>query len=493
MRKGIEMKVLLLNPPFFPKFSRAQRSPAVIKSGTLYYPVWLAYATGALEGAGIETYLIDAPAEGLDLQEVLLRAGKFQPDMVVIDTSTPSICSDIETAESIREKVPGAFIVMVGTHVSATPEETLQASNAVNAIARHEYDDTILQLTEVLSGSGNLADVAGISYRSDGRIFHNGDREMIKDLDKLPFVSRVYKKHLKVENYFYSITRYPQITLITGRGCPHHCTYCVYPQTMHGRVYRCRSVENVVEEFLYIQREFPQVKEVFIEDDTLTLNRRRCREFSGLMIKKGVKIPWTANSRGDVDLETLKTMKAAGCRLLCVGIESGDQKILDNIRKGIKLEKIFRFVRDAKKAGILIHACFMAGNKGETKETLSKTLKFAKRLSPDTAQFFPLMVYPGTDAYIWAKENSYLTTQDYKEWLTEDGLHNCVISTPELSSRDLVAFCDFARRSFYLRPSYLIYKAIQMLTSPREIKRTFKSARTFFKYLIKGSDLPEKA
>lgn len=488
----MKKRVLLLNPPFFPKFSRAQRSPAVIKSGTLYYPVWLAYATGALEDAGIETSLVDAPADGLTLQDVLLRVSEFKPDMVVIDTSTPSITSDIKTAEAIREKVPEAFIVMVGTHVSATPEETLMNCDSVNAIARHEYDNTLLHLTEALSNGGSLAEVAGISYRADGRIYHNKDRELIEDLDKLPFVSRVYKRHLKVENYFYSITRYPQITLITGRGCPHKCTYCVYPQTMHGREYRCRSVENVVGEFLYIQKEFPQVKEVFIEDDTLTLNRRRCREFSELMIKKGVKIPWTANSRGDVDVETLKTMKAAGCRLLCVGIESGDQKILDNIRKGITLEKIQRFVKDARRAGILVHACFMAGNKGETKETLIKTLRFAKRLSPDTAQFFPLMVYPGTDAYNWAKENSYLTTEDYAKWLTDEGLHNCVISTPELSSQDLVAFCDFARRSFYLRPAYIAGKILQIVKTPSEAKRIIKSARTFFRYLFHASSRLER-
>ncbi|MEK7376777.1 MAG: radical SAM protein, partial [Candidatus Margulisiibacteriota bacterium] len=352
---------------------------------------------------------------------------------MVLDTSTPSIHSDIQTAEAIKRENPDTFLIMVGTHVSATPEETLQSSTAIDAVARHEYDYTLLHLAEILSKGADLEKIDGISLRKNGKILHNKDRELIKNLDELPFVSRVYKRHLKVENYFYSITRYPQITLITARGCAHRCIYCVYPQTMHGMKYRCRSIEDVVEEFLYIQKEFPQVKEIFIEDDTLTLNRRRCREFSELMLKKGVKIPWTANSRADVDPETLKVMKAAGCRLLCVGVESGDQKILDNIQKGITLEKIHKFVKDARKAGILIHACFMAGNPGETKETLQKTLRFAKELSTDTAQFFPLMVYPGTKAYWWAKENGYLTTQNYSEWLTDKGLHNCVVSTPELS------------------------------------------------------------
>ncbi|OHB99665.1 MAG: hypothetical protein A2Z57_12880 [Planctomycetes bacterium RIFCSPHIGHO2_12_39_6] len=135
----------------------------------------------------------------------------------------------------------------------------------------------------------------------------------------------------------------------------------------------------------------------------------------------------------------------------------------------------------------------MAGLPGETKETLKETLNLAKNLNPDTVQFYPVMVYPGTEAYAWYNERGLISTSDFTRWITPEGLHNTVISTETLSSEELVKFCDQARRSFYLRPSYLIYKAIQMLLSPREIRRTFKSARTFFKYLIRGSDLPEKA
>ena len=136
-----------------------------------------------------------------------------------------------------------------------------------------------------------------------------------------------------------------------------------------------------------------------------------------------------------------------------------------------------------------MHACFMVGNPGETKETLKKTLDFAKELKPDTVQFFPLMVYPGTDAYRWAKENGYLQTQDYSKWITEEGLHNCVISTPELSNHDLVKFCDEARRAFYLRPRYILSKVAQILTHPSESKRILKTSLIFFKYLFRGSHI----
>ncbi len=483
------MNILMLNPPFLKRFSRAQRSPAVIKSGTLYYPIWLTYATGVLEKEGHCVKLIDAPAEGEPLETVLKLTRDFKPQLAVLDTSTPSIHSDIKVAEEIKKENPDCFIALVGTHVSALPEETLRLSASIDAVARGEYDFTLKDLASVINSKGDLKGVPGLSFRNNGDIIHNINRPYIKNLDDLPFVSSVYKRHLKIENYFYSITKHPQITIMTSRGCPHQCSFCVYPQTIHGHIYRRRSVPNVIEEFKFIKREFPQVKEIFIEDDTFTLDKKYCAEFSEKIISEGINIPWTANSRVDVKEETLRRLKDANCRLLCIGIESGDQTILDNIRKGIKLEQITEFVENAKRIGILVHACFMVGNPGETKETLKKTLDFAKELKPDTVQFFPLMVYPGTEAYEWAKENGYLQTQDYSKWITEEGLHNCVISTPELSSDDLVKFCDEARRAFYLRPGYILSKVAQILTHPSESKRILKTSLIFFKYLFRGSQL----
>lgn len=483
------MNILMLNPPFLKRFSRAQRSPAVIKSGTLYFPIWLAYATGLLEKEGHCVKLIDAPAEGLSLETVLELTRDFKPQLAVLDTSTPSIYSDIQVAERLKKENPDCFITLVGTHVSALPEETLRLNTSIDAVARGEYDFTLKDLASAINSRGNLKCVPGISFRDNGEIIHNIDRPYIKNLDDLPFVSEVYKRHLNIENYFYSITKHPQITIMTSRGCPYQCSFCVYPQTIHGHSYRRRSVPNVIEEFKFIKKEFPHVKEIFIEDDTFTLDKKYCTEFSEKIISEGINIPWTANSRVDVKEETLRLLKDANCRLLCIGVESGDQKILDNIRKGIKLEQIKEFVENAKRIGVLVHACFMVGNPGETKETLRKTLDFAKKLKPDTVQFFPLMVYPGTDAYEWAKGKGYLQTQDYSRWITEEGLHNCVISTPELSSDDLVQFCDEARRAFYLRPGYILSKVAQILTHPSESKRILKTAAIFFKYLFRGSQL----
>jgi radical SAM superfamily enzyme YgiQ (UPF0313 family) len=480
------MKVLMLNPPFLPKFSREQRSPAVTKSGTLYYPMWLAYATGVLEAAGFDVKLVDAPAQGLGMEGLIPLVKHFAPDMAVVDTSTPSIYNDVKVAAKIKELVPGCTTALVGPHVSALPEETLQLDPSIDVIARGEYDYTLRDLASAVSQGDDFADVAGICFRQNGEIIRTEDRPYIDNLDEIPLVSRVYKRHLNIKDYFYAISQYPEVTIITGRGCPHRCTYCVYPQVFQGREYRARSPENVVEEFQYIAEAFPSVKEIFIEDDTFTIERGRCRQICEELVRVKNKISWTANARADVDFETLKLMKAAGCRLVCVGVESGNQNVLNNIKKGISLKQIRRFFRDAKRAGILVHGCFLVGNKGENPETLEQTLSFSKELNPDTAQFFPLMVYPGTEAYLWAKQENLLRSEDFSQWVTQDGLHNCVVGQPGLSSGDLVAFCDRARREFYLRPEYFLWKSRQVLRHPTEFKRTAKSMKTFFKHLLKG-------
>ena len=186
-------------------------------------------------------------------------------------------------------------------------------------------------------------------------------------------------------------------------------------------------------------------------------------------------------------------MKKAGCRSLCVGFECGDEEILNNINKDITIEGMYNFMENAKKARMLIHGCFMAGCPGETKETLQKTLNLAKKLNPDTVQFYPIMVYPGTEAYNWFKERGYVNVSDYSQWLTSGGLHNSIIETPELSGRELVKFCDRSRKEFYLRAGYILYKVKQLLLHPEEIRRTLKSFRTFFKYLLRGSYVKENS
>ena len=490
------MNILALNPPFLHHYSRESRSPAVAKSGTLYYPMWLAYAVGYLEKEGHTVLFLDAPATGLSTEEVLERAAPFSPALAVLDTSTPSIYADCEMARALKERIPNLFVVLVGVHVSALPVETLELGVGVDAVAVGEYDATIAHLAGVLAGRGTLLDsdleeIRGLAWRSrtrSDRCTRNPEREFIKDLDALPWVSRVYKRHLDISPYFYGHSRHPIVVLVTGRGCPFYCTYCVVPQTLQGHRYRKRSIGDIVAEFLFIRDALPGVREIMIEDDTLTADRTRARELSRALIEAGATtIPWSANARADVDLETMRIMRSAGCRLFCVGFESGNQQILDAIRKATRLDVIRVFVRNARKAGILVHGCFMVGNRGENRETLVQTLAFAKELNPDTAQFYPIMVYPGTADFDYFAEKGWIVTRNYRQWLSEEGLHSSVVSNPQLPYEELVAFCDRARRDFYLRPRYIVHKTWQLLRSPAEAPRTFKALGTFWRYLVHPS------
>jgi len=261
---------------------------------------------------------------------------------------------------------------------------------------------------------------------------------------------------------------------------------CKFPQTITSHQYRARSVKSVVDEFEWVSKNLPQVKDIMIEDDTFTQDRERtiavCRE----IMDRGLRITWTVNARADLDYETMEWMKKAGCRLMCVGFESGVQEILNNVKKGTTVQKIRKFMEESKKAKMLVHGCFMLGNKGETKETIKKTIAFAKELDPDTAQFFPLMVYPGTEAFEWAKKEGFLTTTNWNEWLLDDGTHNTIISRPGLTSEELVEACDKARLAFYLRPKYILRKILQGVTNPKEFPRTVKAGITFYKYLVRA-------
>ncbi|NLE43120.1 MAG: radical SAM protein [Chloroflexi bacterium] len=480
------MRVLFLNPPFLPKFSRSQRSPAVIRSGVLYYPLWLAQAAGLCEQHGYEIRLLDAPAARSRLEDVVAVSRSFAPQLIILDTSTPSIQSDIKVAEAIKASCPATSIIAVGPHASALPAETLAAGTSLDAIARGEYDLTVLEAAQAVEGGAGLEHVLGLTVRlTDGSILHNPDRALIENLDDLPFVSKVYQKHLNVADYFYSITQYPEVALVTGRGCPYGCTYCVWPQTLTGRRYRVRSVKHVVDEFEFIATEMPEVREVFIEDDTLTANPKRAVALAEELIRRDIHLAFTANSRADVDYETLRCLHAAGLRLLCVGFESGEQSILDRMQKGIRIEQFHEFRAAARKAGVLVHGCFMAGYPGETRESLAATLRLALELDPDTAQFFPLMVYPGTVAYDYVRRNGMLITEDYRQWLTDDGLHRSTVTLPTISSEELIAWCDHARRVFYTRPRYLLAKTGQIARHPGEARRILKSAGVFLHYLFR--------
>jgi radical SAM superfamily enzyme YgiQ (UPF0313 family) len=210
------------------------------------------------------------------------------------------------------------------------------------------------------------------------------------------------------------------------------------------------------------------------------------KEVAQELIKIDNKIPWTCEARATLDFETLALMKKAGCRLIVVGFESINQKVLNNIKKGIKQTNAEKFVESAKRAKVKIHGCFMAGNPGDTIETLEATLSWAIENNFDTAQFFPLQVYPGTTAYEEQKASGRLKKQPYRMWITQDGMHNMTLKESDtgLTENEILDFCDDARRRFYLRPSYIFKKSLDIFLDPSEFFKNVKGFLNIRKYLF---------
>ena len=482
------MKIYLLNPPFRANFNRPGRwQGGVGRGGTLDYPKWLAYATGLLEKM-FDVRLVDAPARKMDEKEVIKDIKKFKPDVIVVDSNFSSLSNDINVAASLKEHT-GAKTVLVGPPASQFPEIILQ-NDGIDIVARFEYDFTLKEIAEALEEGNGFMGIKGISYKENGKIIHNPNREFTtsEDLDKMPFVSRVYKKHLNIKDYFLGQSLYPEVQIFTGRGCPHKCTFCSWPVTLMGRKYRARSAENIADEFEYVQDELPEVKEIFIEDDTFTINKKLVREVCEEIKRRKIDVTWSCNARADMDYETMKNMKEAGCRLLIVGYESGSDEILKNIKKGVNTDQMNNFTNDAKKARLMIHGDFIFGLPGETKETANKTVKFIKELRPNILQVAVATPIPGTEFYEWAKINGFLLVENLEESIDMNGYQKCIVSYPEFTKEDIENYVDKALKEYYLSPSYIsiAMKNILRKNGLHELKGMLMSARMFVKYVRRG-------
>ena len=412
---------------------------------------------------------------------------RFKPDLIVMDSSFPSLKNDIEVAEEIKRNCE-AKIVLVGPPASQFPDEIL-SSDGIDIVARWEYDFTVRDIAKALEENGDFKDIKGISYKENGKIIHNPNREFTtsEDLDRIPFVSKVYKKHLNIKDYYLSSSLYPEVQIFTGRGCPYLCTFCSWTQTLMGRKYRVRSISNVLDELEWIQENLPEVKEVFFEDDTFTINKKRVLEFCREYRKRGLDITWACNARADLDYETMKEMKKANCRLLIVGYESGSDEILRNIKKGITVEQTRRFAKDARKAGLLVHGDFIIGLPGETKETIELTRKLIKETKPDILQVSVASPFPGTEFYKWCEENGYLLINDPNEYLDEQGHQKAIISYPWLTAEEIVQKVDSILKEYYLSLGYVpvALKQVFRKRGIEEAKRLYHSAKMFMRY-IKG-------
>ena len=479
------MRVAILNPMFGKDFTKSARWFARSRGRVQRHPDYLAYCAGVVEHAGHDLLFVDNQAKNLPSEHFVKELKEFRPDLVVCQTSTPSIYADIDSARRFK-KATGALSVFVGSHSSAVPEEVLRdADGAVDACAIGEFDYTVRDLA---AGTA-LKDCEGIAWWDGGTVHRNPERAHIENLDEMPFPAW---HHLDIYDYRDGAKLYPFLTSITGRGCRYRCSFCQIPQVMNGHRYRTRSVENVVDEMEYDLRLFPDLKEIMFEDDTLTMRiaRDRLIELCEAIIRRNLPLSWSANARVDLnDLETLKLMKRSGCRMLCVGFEFGDQEVLNNVKKGTTIEQMYTFAENAAKAKLRIHGCFMFGGPGETMETAQKTIQMAQELRIDTAQFTGVVAYPGTTYFDWAKAEGHLVRENWRDWVDGDYEQQGVVEFPGLSRVQINDLVDQGLRGFYLRPGQMWRMALN-IRDFSDVKAKMHGLKSFISYFSSNRRRP---
>ncbi|MGE5736420.1 MAG: hopanoid biosynthesis associated radical SAM protein HpnJ [Acidobacteriota bacterium] len=463
------LKTLFLNPPSFENFDggAGSRWPATREIESYWYPVWLAYPTGMLEGAR----LLDAPPHHVSGEETINIAKDYE--FLVLFTSTPGFPGDIRLAQAIKNANPRIKIAFVGPHVSVLPEKSLNECAAIDFVCRKEFDYAV---TDYAKGKP-LEEIAGVSYRKGGKVIHNPDAPQIQDLDSLPHVTEVYKRDLDVTRYNVPFLLHPYVSLYTTRGCPAQCTFCLWPQTLSGHPWRKRSSDDVAAEMAKAKQLWPDVKEFFFDDDTFNIQKARTIELCAKL--KPLGLTWSCTSRVTTDFETLKAMKEAGCRLLIVGYESGDPQILKNIKKGATVERARQFTKDCHKLGLVIHGDFILGLPGETRETINNTIAFAKELDVETIQVSVAHAYPGTELYDYAVKNGFMVSTS--KMVDEGGHQLAHIQYPGLPADVILSEVHRFYDEYYFRPKAAFRILRKAAFNGDERRRLYKEAKTFLK------------
>ena len=468
------MYVLIINPPWPGKGYGTRSQNRIIKHRSdkfLQYPVFLAYSASQLIASGHDVSYLDSVIQNLDMAQTITRVKDIGPEVIFMETTTPSIEADYKNLISLKDAT-GAKIIVGGPHATYFHKEVIDECPVIDIVIRHEFDTKI---ADVVSSINDPSSVSGITFRRGNDIVENSDGHVCEDLDTVPFPDRDTVPWQDYLEAWYS--RKPFMNMMTSRGCPYHCTFCLWPQVMYGHKQRFRSLDNVFQEIHLLVGKYG-LREVNIDDGTFTTNRKRVMEFCHRLRSEKLNLIWTCNGRVDnIDEEMLREMKSAGCKMIRFGVESGSQEVLDKIKKGLTLDRIEKGFRMTKRAGIQALGGFMFGFPYDTRETVEQTIQFAKKLSPDQVQFSINMSYPGTSLYEYAKKNNLVLAQSFKEF---DMTHGPVVKTADMERDDLRDILARAYREFYFRPEYVL-QTLCHLKDQDEVRRVFRSLKSLLK------------
>jgi len=482
----IAMKVLFLHPPW-PGEGYGLRSqnrwPRKRGDKTNRYPILLCSCATYVREQGNEVKYIDSVILDLDLDKTIEKVKDFSPDVIFIESATPTFPYDKKVVEILKEKFPKTKFLMAGYHVTTYPIESIKDSK-IDIIIKGEMDQTTVNVISALKNNIPLEQVKGICFKKENKIIDNEEADLIQDLDELPFPDRDLIPH---QWYFEGYVTEAPFTFVMGsRGCPKRCTYCLWPTVYFKNRLRLRSIKNIVDELEWLIKNY-DMKEIFFDDDTLNVTIQRVKDLAQEIIDRNLKIIWSCSMRMDkVDSEMLYLAKKSGCKLICYGAESASQETLDKVNKNLTIKQIRNCMRITKKSKILSHVNFMFGFPWETKKDIENTIKFAIELNPDSVQFSICYPHPGSPMYKDALDNN-LFYDDVKGNWEKFGMMTGPLLKTKVDKDYLINAVSKAHSKFYLRPSY-IFRQILNINSYKEFKRVLRGTKAviFGKILFRG-------
>lgn len=432
------MKILLISPP----------TVSVIKSviGTTGPPLGLAYIAAVARDKNHEVRIIDSLAQNFTFDDVREIVQRFCPDLVGVTATTSMIPDACRVAEIVKKESGTTPVVIGGPHASFVPDKTLQECANIDYVVRGEGEITFSHLLEYFSGKRAIRDVRGISFRTQNGIYNAPSEELIGNVDELPKPALDLLPMRK-----YKVGRSEFGTILTSRGCPYNCSFCS-SSFQFGKLWRGHSAERVMEELKDLVYLYGK-KEIEFLDDTFTLDLKRSRKITEMIKEEKLDIHWSASARANLfNAEIAKSIKHAGAHTIFFGIESGTQRVLNSMGKGITLDMATRAVRNAKNADLNSLGSFVIGFPDETREEIKETISFSRKLGLSFAQYTIATPYPGTRLWDYAVQNDLLTTMDWRQFTTLTP----VLKLQHLAKDEILKWFQKAYMGFYLRPSFLL-------------------------------------
>ena len=472
------MKILFLHPPWPGKgfgLRSQNRWPRKRGDKTNRYPILLCYTATLLKNNGYDVSYIDSVVQDYDEDMTINEILKIKPDVIFIETATPTYNFDIKFVDKIKDKLD-VKVLMAGSHVTKFPEKCIEESK-VDFVIKGEHDFITLNVINALKDKKSFEKIKGICFRSKDKIINNPNDVLIEDLDSLPFPDRNLIPHQwYIEGH---VKNLPFTFVMAARGCPNICSFCLWPNIFYNHRVRVRSPKNIVDELEWLINEYG-MKEIFFDDDTFNISKNRVMDICNEILNRKIKIVWGCSCRVDcADEEMFNVMKKSGCKLICYGVESANPETLKRTNKRIDLDQARNAVKLTQKAKIIAHVNLMVGFPWETREEMEKTINFGLELNADTVQYSLVFPHPGSEMYDIALKEGWFYEEALNDFSMFDMTSGPILKT-QVSREELMSIVSKAHAKFFLRPSYIL-KQLAMIRNYNDFKYTFRGAKSIIK------------